>query len=260
VTQLACCKTVPGIRVRVSKRDIRHFFHKLRNGKAWRRYMAHPPAGSGRRGFRVRNKFAPVPRAWPMGFAGSATIAQAVADVAVHAASLPTSQRVRYGDLPPMRPPVFGVMSDDVWAFDQAGSNEEGLPSGKEMLESIGEAWTKCGLEEHLGKRLEETSGELQGYFIHPSQHWVGVSVDKRAMMWISGLWIATQHRPALMAVERAFGKLGFAASARRSTRSIFQEVYRWLVKGRDDGVARVSWTPEVFLEMHMICALLPFM
>eukprot|EP00974_Lingulodinium_polyedra_P001291 123532-Lingulodinium_polyedra.AAC.1 len=106
---LGVVRTRPGQRVRVCKRDIRHFYHRLKCGAKWRPYLAHPrPLGGTPVQRRIFKKRLPVHCAWPMGFAGSASFAQGVADVCVARAALPAGRRIRQGDMPPKRLPCYG--------------------------------------------------------------------------------------------------------------------------------------------------------
>ena len=53
-----------GTRLRVSKRDARHYFHMLRRGRRWAPFFAMPPDPLRRR------RPVPVFRSWPGGFKG----------------------------------------------------------------------------------------------------------------------------------------------------------------------------------------------
>ena len=64
-------------RVHICKKDARHFFHALRIGRRWRKYMAHPPLP------RTASQASAYPLrcAAPMGFAASASWAQGFNEV-----------------------------------------------------------------------------------------------------------------------------------------------------------------------------------
>ena len=86
-------KTLPGTRVKLWKRDLRHYFPQLAVGKSWRKYMAHPPVPDPRgRASEVH----PFHHATPMGFAPSAGWAQAASDTAFLKAGLPQDRRVTF--------------------------------------------------------------------------------------------------------------------------------------------------------------------
>eukprot|EP00974_Lingulodinium_polyedra_P005229 493722-Lingulodinium_polyedra.AAC.1 len=59
-----------------------------------------------------------------MGFANSATLAQAVTDRCCAVAGLPEPARVRLGDQPPLAPPAWASILDDVWAVHQGGPGD----------------------------------------------------------------------------------------------------------------------------------------
>ena len=68
LTQLATVETQANTKVRITKRDLRYYFHKLRNGTRWRPFLAYLCARNPRQ---VRKLFkpcsVPVARSWPMG-------------------------------------------------------------------------------------------------------------------------------------------------------------------------------------------------
>ena len=96
-------------RVRICKKGARHFFHALRNGRCWRKYMAHPPlprtAGQA--------PAYPLHCAAPMGFAASASWAQGFDEMAAEDAALPPSRRVVADRPGPGRFPVWASILDD---------------------------------------------------------------------------------------------------------------------------------------------------
>ena len=96
-------KTLPGTRVKLWKRDLRHYFHQLVIGKGWRKYMAHPPVPDPRG---VASEVYPFHHATPMGFAPSAGWAQAASDTAFLKAKLPQDRRVTFEEPCPTEMPL----------------------------------------------------------------------------------------------------------------------------------------------------------
>ena len=88
-----------GMRIRICKRDARHYFHRLRIHKRWHKYLAHPP---------VNGELYPVHRCAPMGFAPSAGWAQAVTDRATSLAGLPADRRNKFTTEVPHCLPLWG--------------------------------------------------------------------------------------------------------------------------------------------------------
>eukprot|EP00971_Amphidinium_carterae_P325225 6455402-Amphidinium_carterae.1 len=100
--------TVPrSKRLQVSKRDARRYFHVLRVGEKWKRFLAQPR-------LRVGSRRA-LHRAWPMGFAGSVSFAQGITNASAARAQLPSSRRCVPGQRMPLEPPVRGAIIDDMW-------------------------------------------------------------------------------------------------------------------------------------------------
>ena len=92
----------PGVLV-VSKRDARHYFHSLRIGRKWHKWLCGPPIVtlSGH----VRH---PACRSAPMGFGPSAGWAQALTDVTTTAAGLDLECRLHPDELAPRDFPIWG--------------------------------------------------------------------------------------------------------------------------------------------------------
>ena len=72
--RLRTVRARPGLVIRATKRDARHYYHVLAPGPRWRKYLAHPPVRSAGRMLWPRHRSA------PMGFAPSAGWAQRVTD------------------------------------------------------------------------------------------------------------------------------------------------------------------------------------
>lgn len=87
----------PGAKVRIWKRDARHFYHFLRAGPRRVPWFAHPLVDPEEACDEQRF---PCSTSLPMGFAGSAAFAQGIALTVARRAGLPESQRIAI-DLPP---------------------------------------------------------------------------------------------------------------------------------------------------------------
>ena len=103
-------KTRTGARVTVSKRDARHYFHRLKIGKNWAKFLAHPPVVSER-----GKTLYPLHRCTPMGFSPSA----GPTNVCTENAGLPTDKQVLFSQPIPSDFLVWGSIIDDVWAVDE---------------------------------------------------------------------------------------------------------------------------------------------
>ena len=137
----------PRVRLTISKRDARHYFHALAPGRSWRKWMAHPPLQPRGGGPRLY----PLHRACPMGFCASAGWAQAVSEEAAAAAELPTECRLRMDDPAPPAFPIWGSILDDFWAIEEV---EPGSAStvGPGWLRRTDAAWAALGIESHKKK------------------------------------------------------------------------------------------------------------
>ena len=81
--RLRALRTRKGATIKVRKRDARHYFHQLRIGRRWHKYLAHPS-------IQVDGKVRyPLHQVAPMGFAPSAGWAQGVTDTVTADADLP---------------------------------------------------------------------------------------------------------------------------------------------------------------------------
>ena len=159
VPQLRVGTVSKHVRPRVSKRDARHYFHRLKLGAAWRPYLAHPPV------YKNGKKMYPRHVTAAMGLGPSSGWAQALTDQTTQAAALPVGARVLIDEPIPPHGPWWGSIVDDVWAIDTV---EE--PRGKEWCEAVEAAWTERGVETHAGKIVNEKEvEEVQGVWVHPA-------------------------------------------------------------------------------------------
>ena len=214
--------------IRISKRDARHYFHHLRIGSRWQRWLCGPP-------IRLVNKkglkqdWFPACRSTPMGFGPSAGWAQGLTDVVTHDASLPLDRRVHPDFVVPAGLPVWGSIIDDIWAMEHTASDSQG-DVGPSWLQQAETAWCLRGVEPNRKKSVDGAAGEeVQGYFVHPQLHWVGLSLEKRRFLFQATFHVLLQRRVLVAVIDRLVGKYGFAHSCRPCLRSVFVESYGWL-------------------------------
>ena len=100
---LRVMKTRRGKILRVSKRDARHYFHKLRIGRKWKPYLAMPSADA--HTISKEDRVHPAHNTAPMGFGPSAGWAQALTDYATSSGGLPDDRRLKIDDPAPATPP-----------------------------------------------------------------------------------------------------------------------------------------------------------
>ena len=240
----------PGMRLRLYKRDARHYYHMLRVGRRWQKLLAHPPMPATEE-FGVRY---PVHTACPMGFTGSAAWAQGLNEALSLRGKLPPTRRMVDGAVPPGRPPVWGSILDDIWAVDEVPESEaEDAPHGEaaRWVKEISKQWTRVGIDENLPKRIHGLfSGEIQGAYLDGKNLWMGVSRPKRLNIIESCLWIVSEHRVMVKTIERWVGKLSFAQSFHVCTRSSLESIYMWMDRHRRAGVRRARLWPAVINEM----------
>eukprot|EP00435_Cladocopium_sp_Y103_P038561 s430_g10.t1 len=252
------CLTVPseGI-VAVSKRDARHYFHRLRIGKNWHRWLCGPPVEvSGRGGSR---RLYPASCSAPMGFGPSAGWAQGLTDVVAIDAQLPQDCRVHPDFVIPESLPVWGSIIDDIWALEHVPGDEV-ASIGPAWLQQAETAWTVRGVAPNTKKSVDGAHGEeIQGYFVHPTRHWVGLSYEKRRFLFQASFKVLMQRRTHLKVIERLIGKHGFLHSCRPCMRSVFGATYGWLETARKERPGPVVLPSEVWVELLVSTMLIPF-
>ena len=227
----------PGMRLRLYKRDARHYYHMLRVGRRWRKLLAHPPVPA-TSSFEKRY---PVHIACPMGFTGSAAWAQGLNEALSLRGGLPQGRRMVDGTVPPGRPPVWGSILDDIWAVDEVpGADAEDAPhvDAAVWVEEISKQWTRVGTTRTC--RSASTASST-------ARSRVPASRPKRLKIIESGLWLVSEHR---VMIERWVGKLSFAQSFRVCTRSGLESIYTWMDRYRRAGVRRARLWPAVVNEM----------
>lgn len=255
--------TVPSSGViAVTKRDARHYFHRLQIGRRWHRWLCGPsvrlPLKSG-----GISEVHPASRATPMGFGPSAGWAQGLTDTIAVDAQLPQSLRVHPDFVIPEGLPVWGSIIDDVWALEHV---EEGSSAtvGPDWLNKPENAWILRGVKPNEKKSVDGALGEeIQGYYVHPQAHWVGLSFEKRRHLYQATIHVLLQRRVHFGVMERLIGKHGFCHSARPCLRSVFEKTYAWLSEERTKrhkGRAGLLELPEgVWIELMVSALLLPF-
>ncbi|CAE7241436.1 lon, partial [Symbiodinium sp. CCMP2592] len=172
--------TVPeGGVVVVSKRDARHYFHRLKIGRRWRRWLCGPPIQIGRGAGPEHQRF-PASCSVPMGFGPSAGWAQGLTDTVTQRAGLPSEHRLHPDMVVPECLPLWGSIVDDVWAIEHAATQlDAGV--GAAWMDSTESSWVQHGVEPNAKKSVDSALGEeVQGYYVDPHGHWVGVSLEKR--------------------------------------------------------------------------------
>ena len=257
IPRMRSLKSTPQKVLRVSKRDARHYFHKLRIGKKWRRWLAHPVLSK-------KRSLAPVHRAVPMGFGPAAGFAQALTDVCTGRASLPPERRLLPSEPAPSALPIWGSIIDDIWAVEECEKQQTAGDIGPVWMQLVESEWNNAGVESHPKKSVNAAvNEEVQGYHIGGVSHVVGVAVSKRLDLLQAALHILfDRYRVAVYWVERLVGKFGYCHSARAPLRSIFEATYRWLEAMRQTGrgyaVRKEQLPGEVFFEILFAAVTLP--
>ena len=239
----------------VSKRDARHYFHSLKIGRKWHRWLCGPPIFMS--GGKLRF---PACCTAPMGFGPSAGWAQALTDVTTSAADMPRERRLHPDECAPGDFPLWGSIYDDIWAIDHAQGDDQRDLHGPGWLSRAEQAWVDRGVHPNTKKSIDAAEGaEVQGYFVHPTKHWLGVSVQKRMKLFQATFYLLSLQRVLVSDMERWVGKYGYVHSCRPPMRSIFADTYRWLEQMRASK-ARFAILPDaVWLECMYAALLLPY-
>ncbi|CAE8604573.1 unnamed protein product, partial [Polarella glacialis] len=216
-----------GGKLLLSKRDARHYFHCLKIGKKWGRWLCGPPVRDNDGSPRF-----PAAQAAPMGFGPSAGWAQAVTDKIALGADLPHASRVHPGQIIPDELPVWGSI--------HVGDRGE-ADVGPVWMNRAEVAWEKDGVESNVKKKIDGQAGqEVQGYYVHATGHWIGTSHDKRRQLMQASIEILMSPKVLVGDVDRL-------------------EVYPWLTDARGN-IVRVRALPDaVWLEIFWSTMLLPY-
>lgn len=242
-------------RLLVSKRDARHYFHSLKIGRKWQKWLCGPPITNDHGDLRF-----PASCTAPMGFGPSAGWAQGLTDETTLAAGLPESSRLHPDHMAPDSFPVWGSICDDIWALDHAEADTSPDVCGPGWLARAEEAWIDRGVQPNSKKTVDAQLGEeVQGYFVDSQGHWVGVSVRKRQRLFQATWHLLSQCVVLVADVDRLVGKFGFVHSCRPMMRSIFVEVYGWLDWHRAHKVRQAGLPDNIWIELMMAALLLPY-
>ena len=256
MSAMRCMRLEPFKLLRVYKKDARHFFHFLRIGHRWSKYMAHPPL----RPTHQHDEHFPVHRGVPMGFTAAAAWAQAYNEAKAKEVGLPAQSRLIDTQPPPSSFPIWGSILDDVWALEECDSYDDPPTTGSKWLADISAAWTRDGVVEHEKKAVEGVSKEeIQGVMVDGVRGCLGVSLQKRGILFEAGMYLLAQQRPLVGEVDRWLGKLSFALSFKACARAVLQDIYTWLAEHRGKSIRARLW-PSVRAEIVVSMALIPFL
>lgn len=220
-------------KILVSKRDARHYFHRLRIGRRWEKYLCGPPVKQlSRQGQLV--ELYPACRSTPMGFGPSAGWAQGLTDVVALDAGLPVDSRVHPDHVVPSHLPVWGSIIDDIWALEHADYGQT-ASIGPDWLGRAEQAWVLRGVEPNLKKNVDGLADqEVQGYWVDGEKHWVGVSLQKRRFLFQATMAVLMRRKVMVGVVDRLIGKHSFVHSCRAVLRSVFDHTYTWISSVRE--------------------------
>eukprot|EP00439_Symbiodinium_sp_Y106_P021533 s2228_g2.t1 len=194
-----------------------------------------------------------------MGFGPSAGWAQGLTDVVAEDANLSAERRLHPDHVVPSSLPVWGSIVDDIWAIEHAETQlDAGV--GAAWMDAAEKAWVSRGVEPNLKKSVDSALGEeIQGYYVHPYGHWVGVSLEKRRWLFQATIHILRQRTVLVGVIERVVGKHGFVHSARPALRSVFEVTYSWLATLHRRRHGHVALPREVWIELAVSAMLLPY-
>jgi hypothetical protein len=155
--------------------------------------------------------------------------------------------------------PIWGSIIDDIWALEHADEPDSGN-IGPSWLSQAEAAWCARGVEPNVKKSVDGLADqEVQGYFIHSRDHWVGVSLDKRRCLFQASMQVLLKKYVIVGVVDRLIGKHSFMHSCRPSLRSIFDCTYRWIQGLRERRRDRVQIPNDVWQEICVSTILIPF-
>ena len=242
----------------VSKRDARHYFHRLRIGRRWGRWLCGPSISLPVRGGGKRQMF-PACQSTPMGFGPSAGWAQGMTDVVAVDAELPTDRRLHPDSVVPSDLPIWGSIIDDIWALDHKDTSDSEIV-GPQWLQRAEDNWCIRGVEPNAKKSVNGAEGEeIQGFYVHPYDHWVGVSLVKRRHLFQATVVTLLRRTVVVAVVDRLIGKHSFVHAGRPCLRSIFEKTYIWITSVRDRPRALVELPDDVWIELLTSAMLLIF-
>jgi len=254
IPRLRALQTTPRKWLLKSKRDARHYFHRLKLGRKWAKFLAQPPIGTG-----VDKRF-PASTTIPMGFGPSAGWAQAVTDTATRKAELPPDKQVKFDEPAPPSFPIWGSIIDDIWAIAEVDKPKEVDEEVAGWMRAVDREWLEMSKTLVNEKKRVDGDGdaEIQGYALHPTRHWLGVSIEKRLLIAGAALDLMGQPQPRVQAVESVTGKFGFCHSVVPACRNIFCHIYPWCIGNREEKNWTAPWTSGAWGEIAMSVIMLP--
>ena len=126
-------------------------------------------------------------RRWPTG----------ITEKVCEDAGLPPSQRVVPGIACPLAAPVWGCIMDDVWAI-VTDEDKDDCRRAEDWLPAVERQWEAIGVTSHAKKRVDLAEGdEIQGAWLHPNRHTMGLSSLEMLCLMKGTLMVATCWRPA---------------------------------------------------------------
>ena len=248
---LRTLKAKRGCHLVVRKRDLRHYFHHLRLGRKWHKYLAHPSAVvDGEPQY-------PLHQAAGMSFAPSAGLAQSVTDLGT--AALPREKRVVFDAPAPKAFPVWGSIIDDLWTVEQRQGRHQSDPLASAWIRAGEKGFEKLGVSVHHGKSEDNGFGaEFQGAQIHSTQHWLGTTVRRLLLSTPACFTVLGRWEVASLTVERLNGKQGYDDFFRPCIRSVKQTIYGWMEAHRDARRSLRSLPSAVWGELAVSAVLAP--
>ncbi|CAK9026865.1 Uncharacterized protein SCF082_LOCUS17697 [Durusdinium trenchii] len=160
-------------------------------------------------------------------------------DVVANDAHLPEDRRLHPDLIIPGELPIWGSIIDDIWGLDHL-EDENAAGVGPEWLNRAEDVWCLRGVEPNSKKTVNQALGEeVQGYYIHPSAHWVGLSMEKRRYLFQATFMALMRPKVVVGVADRLIGKHSFLRAGRR------REL--------------VSWPDEVWIELCISTLLIPF-
>ena len=272
-------RTRPGVRMVKYKRDARHYFFQLRLPMRWRKYLAWPPLKSD-----GRVLLYPRSICVPMGFAPSAGWAQRVTDRATE--GLPADRQVRFDLAVPEDWPVWGSIVDDVWAIaEEPGTGSVVSPScplrtaagrrphamdaddqpmpddlqcPRDWIRHVEQKWSDIGVELNVKKNVDAAEAEIQGATLHPLDHWLGVSVERRVVVMAAVLEVIGSRCLGLSQVEALVGRLQYCLSFQPCLRCLLSSVYDWIALLRSSGRKAAVLPQRAREELFLAALVLP--
>lgn len=117
--------------------------------------------------------------------------------------------------------PIWGSVIDDIWAVEHMDTDDSELV-GPQWLQRAEDCWCLRGVEPNAKKSVNGAAGEeVQGYDIHRHDHWVGVSIEKRRILFQATISLLLRRRVVVAVVDRLIGTHSFVHSGRPCLRSI---------------------------------------